>query len=367
MGKTTDNLLNLAKNSCNGSVDKRDLDDILAMGERTSVRIFTATLRAAGVEAQYFDPLDDMWPIITDDDFMNANPILKHCEERINRFVLPIIEKGVVPVIAGFVGKTLKKKVTTLGRGGSDTTAFIIARVLDADEIILVSGAEGIMTADPKLVKDAKILPAIDVATLTKLADSGKKFIHRKALRFKSATIDIRVLSNGNKWSGAKGTIISGEFSTYLDIVLECPSPVVSISIVGSGISRRPNILQELAKAVKMRTSLLGVSLDCDSIILYARENEEWISLLDKLHAIVLKHDETIAMSVRNKLAFLKIKGVGLEETPGIIGEISEILRVHEINIFGLLTITSSIMLFVDWKKRNLVRRVVKAALEKGS
>src|SRR3972149_6956482 len=131
MGKTTDLLMSTAKNTSNGKLEKRELDDILSMGERTSVRIFAAALRTNGVKSRYFDPLDDDWPIITDAAFSNANPLLEECEKRIREYVLPIMETGVVPVIAGFVGRTVDGKVTTLGRGGSDTTAFILAEALN--------------------------------------------------------------------------------------------------------------------------------------------------------------------------------------------------------------------------------------------
>ncbi|MCZ2809435.1 MAG: aspartate kinase, partial [Candidatus Bathyarchaeota archaeon] len=147
MGKTTDTLFHAAKNASNGKVKKRELDEILAMGERTSIRIIAAALKAQGVNSRYVDPHDPEWPIITDDVFSDANPILDTCYERARQNVLPLVEKGVVPVIAGFVGRTKDNKVTTLGRGGSDTTAFILAKALEADELIMVTDAEGIMSA----------------------------------------------------------------------------------------------------------------------------------------------------------------------------------------------------------------------------
>ena len=85
--------------------------------------------------------------------------------------------------------------------------------------------------------------------------------------------------------------------------------------------------------------------------------------LLEKVHEVILNHEETLAMSVRNQLAFLKIKGVGLEKTPGLTGRVSEALRIKRINIFGLMTITSSILLFVNWKEREKALNLVRDAL----
>jgi len=363
MGKTTDSLLHAAKNASGGKVEKGELDDILAMGERTSIRIVTAALKAKGVESRYFDPLDADWPIITDDNFSNANPIEEQCRKKIQQHVLPLVEKGVTPVIAGFVGRTLDGKITTIGRGGSDATAFILAKALEADEVILVTDSEGIMSADPKVIRSPRRLREIDVNTLVGLADSGTKFIHRKALRYKDPSINARVINHSRGDLNIRGTFITGGLSTELDVVVASQSPAVSITVVGRGVSEKPKVIQELTEVVKAYAPLLGLSVDYNSIILYVAEEGDLNSLLEKVHETILKHGETIAMSVRNQLAFLKVSGVGLEETPGIIGKISETLRLNEINIFGILTITSSILLFVDWNERETALNLIKSSL----
>ena len=364
MGKTTDTLFNAAKNASNGKVKKRELDEILAMGERTSIRIIAAALKAQGVNSRYVDPHDPEWPIITDNAFSDANPILDICYERARQNVLPLVEKGVVPVIAGFVGRTKDNKVTTLGRGGSDTTAFILAKALEADELIMVTDAEGIMSADPKIIGNPKRLPEIDVNTLVGLADSGTKFIHRKALRYKDSSVRVRVIRHTHGNLNAEGTVIKGAFSTELDAALANPSPTMSITVVGKGVSEQPQVIKELTETVKNHAELLGLSVNYDSMILYASENSNSNLLLEKVHEVILKHEETLAMSVRKQLAFLKIKGVDLEKTPGLTGRIAEALRLNAINIFGLMTITSSIMLFVNWNEREKVIKLVRNALK---
>ncbi|MEM1539166.1 MAG: aspartate kinase [Candidatus Bathyarchaeia archaeon] len=361
MGKTTDQLLATAKNASGGTIEKRELDEILAMGERTSVRIFAAALKANGVESRYFDPSDPDWPIITDDTFSNANPIVGKCHEKIRQYVLPLFEKGIVPVIAGFVGKTADGKITTLGRGGSDTTAFILASALKADEVILVTDADGIMTADPKLVKNPQRIREIDVGTLVGLADSGTKFIHRKALKYKDPSINVRVIAYTHGDLNQEGTLITGALPADFDVSIGSSAPVASISVIGHGISNKPIIVKELIEEVKAHSTLLGLSLDQNSMVSFvAEDGSELDLLLNKVHEIILRHKETIAMSVRRNLAFLRISGVGLEETPGLIGKISEPLRLNGVNIFGILTNTSSVLVFVNWEEKeealNLIR-----------
>ena len=364
MGKTTDVLMSTAKNTSNGKLQKHELDDILSMGERTSVRIFSAALRNSGVESRYFDPLDNEWPIVTDSIFSNANPLLDECKTRIKDNVLPIVEKGTVPVIAGFVGKTLEGKITTLGRGGSDTTAFILADALNADEIVLVTDADGIMSGDPKAVANPRRLSEIEVNTLVGLADSGAKFIHAKALKFKPKGINVRVINHAYGDLAREGTIVTGALATELGVDIAFPSPLAEITVLGNHISENSWTIQELVEEAKANSTLLGMSMNTNSAILYVSEEKTIDQLLNDVHKTVLNSPETLkAMAVKKGLVFLKISGVGLEETHGIIGKLSETLSQNSININGILTISSSILIFVDWNERENALRLIKHAL----
>jgi aspartate kinase len=363
MGKTTDVLLNTAKNSSNGKLEKHELDDILSMGERTSVRIFSAALRTNGVESRYFDPLDEDWPIITDASFSNANPLREECEKRVKEFVLPIVEKGIVPVIAGFVGRTLTGKITTLGRGGSDTTAFLLAEALKADEVVLVTDADGIMSGDPKVIANPRRLAEIDVNTLVGLADSGAKFIHSKALKYKPQSVDVRVINSTHGDLTKEGTVITGSLATELDVEVAHPLPIAEITIVGRKISENPKIIEDMVTKARSHSQLLGLSMNTDSAILYVSAEKGIDALFNDIHKTITENAETKAMAVKKDLVFLKIRGVGLEETHGIIGKISEVLRVNNINIAGILTITSSILLFVDWNEREKALELIRKSL----
>ena len=363
MGKTTDVLMTTAKNTSNGKLEKHDLDDILSMGERTSIRIFAAALKSNGAESCYFDPIDSNWPIITDSAFQNANPILKDCEKNIHECILPVMENGIIPVVAGFLGKTKDGKITTLGRGGSDTTAFILAEALNANEIILVTDADGILTGDPKIVSNPERLKKIEVNTLVGLADSGAKFIHSKALKHKPKNINVRVINHTHGNLTEEGTLITGALASELEAEIAHPFPVGEITVIGNGISANPKIIQEMVEKTKQHSQLLGMSMNTNSIILYASQEKNLDALFNDIHDITKNNKETIAMAVKKDLVFIKTSGVGLEETHGIIGKISEDLRLNGINISGILTITSSILLFVDWNEREKALKLIKNSL----
>jgi aspartate kinase len=364
MGKTTDVLMTTAKNTSNGKLEKKDLDDILSMGERTSIRLFSAALRSNGANSCYFDPLDSNWPIITDEAFQNANPVLEECKAKIRECILPVVEQGTIPVIAGFIGKTKDGKVTTLGRGGSDTTAFLLAEAVDANEIILVTDADGIMSGDPKIIATPQRLPEINVNTLVGLADSGAKFIHSKALKYKPKNINIKVINHAHGDLSKEGTIITGALASDLDAEIASPTPVAEITIIGDGLASSPKIIQELVEKTRQHSQLLGMSMNSNSIILYVSQQPNLEPLLNDMHKITTGNKEALAMAVKKDLVFIKTSGVGLEETHGIIGRISEDLRLNGINISGILTITSSILLFVDWNEKEKALKLIKNALK---
>jgi aspartate kinase len=338
IGKTTDFLLDTTKQASRDKITDEELDDIL------------------------LDPLNPDWPIITDKTFTNAKPILSVCEKLIKKHVSPSIGRNVV-VIPGFIGKTEDGKITTLGRGGSDTTALIIARALSADQMILVTNVDGIMSADPKIIKKPQLLKEIHVNTLTGLTDSGTKFIHKKALKYKDPSIGVKVINNTSGDLDSDGTIVHGNLSNSMPVEMSAQA-TTAVTIVGKAISESPQILQEVLQQINnVNVPILGISIDYNSLILYLPSNgiEE---LLEALHSIVVVYDQTLALAVKQNLAFIRVRGVGLEETPGIISKLAESLYSARINIFGIFTITSSILVFVDFNDREKAIKLIQKSIK---
>jgi aspartate kinase len=353
LGKTTDFLLNIIKETincncnCNTASLSANIDDVLAMGERTSARIFSTALKSVGIRCRCFDPSDLDWPIITNDRYLNADPILSVCEERIVKYVLPLLKEGVVAVIPGFIGKTLDGKITTIGRGGSDTTALILARALKTTQVIIVTDVHGVMTADPKLVKSARKIPEIDVNSLLGLTSCGQKFLQRKTLKYKEEWVDIKIINNNHCDLNAEGTIVRGSLTNDM-VHLDFEEAVASVTIVGKGISRSSKVLQEINQKIRnAKVSLLGISADYDSLILYIPE-KALDKILEPIHSIILENSEALAMAVRKNLALLKIKTAEFEDVLGILGILAQNLREKNINIYGLSMAASRINVLVD-------------------
>jgi aspartate kinase len=360
VGKTTDELLELTNHGA--GIVETDRDDILAMGERTSSRIFAASLKSRGIQARYFDPSDRDWPIITDHDFSNANPLRTASIQRIRKYVKPVVEDGIIPVIGGFIGRTRDGRISTLGRGGSDTTALLLATALGADEVVLVTSAPGILTGDPSLISNAHVLKTIDMKALIGIADSGTKFIHRKALRYKDPAINIRVIPSAAGRLDAQGTQITGGPLPELEVKIHNPDPVASITLVGRDLPQNPELIRKVTTII--RTNLVAISQDSDSAILYLSQTPSLRRQISRLHDVVAKDPHGLALAARMGMALITVKGVGLEETPGVVARISDALRSSNINIFGVLTITSSVLVLVDWKIRKQAGKLIRTSLE---
>jgi aspartate kinase len=209
---------------------------------------------------------------------------------------------------------------------------------LEADEVVLVTNVPGILSADPALVKNARVLPRIDMRTLTGIADTGTKFIHRKALRFKDPNINIRVISNTNGKLDSQGTLVTG-------------------------LPHQPELVQKISKLAGQ--NLVAVSQDRDSAILYVKQTGRLRQQIARLHDAVLNDPHGIALAARMGMALITVRSIGLEERPGVVARISDALRSANINMFGVLTITSSVLVFVDWKVRRKAASLIKSSLEK--
>ena len=176
MGDTTDELLALAK-TLTDSPARRELDMLLSAGERISMALLSMALNARGVPAVSFTGSQS--GIVTNDSHTNARIV----EVRPFR-VQDELERGKVVIVAGYQGVSYKREVTTLGRGGSDTTAVALAAALDAEACEIYSDVEGVYTADPRVVPDARRLAELSYEEMQELAESGAKVLNAQAVEF---------------------------------------------------------------------------------------------------------------------------------------------------------------------------------------
>lgn len=158
-----------------GYLTPRSLDTVAAVGETLSSHMVAAAFRHRGLQAQWVDARDVM---ITNDQFMKAEPDTAAIETASQNHLLPLVQKGVIPIVGGFVGATSTGVTTTLGRGGSDYSASLIGAALQVDAIEIWTDVDGMLTADPRVVPDAKLIERIRFDEASELASFGAKVLH---------------------------------------------------------------------------------------------------------------------------------------------------------------------------------------------
>src|SRR5688572_5694385 len=182
MGKTTDELLALARRSAatsgSGSEPpRRELDMLVSTGERVSMALLSIAIHARGHDAISFTGSQS--GILTNDRHFDARII----EVRPHR-IEDELARGRVVIVAGYQGMSYKREITTLGRGGSDTTAVALSAALGAERCEIYSDVDGVYTADPRVVADPKHLPTLDLALLAEMAEAGAKVVNAQAVEW---------------------------------------------------------------------------------------------------------------------------------------------------------------------------------------
>ncbi|WP_339105389.1 aspartate kinase [Haloterrigena salinisoli] len=340
MGSTTDDLLD----EITFETDEEDRAQIVSMGERTSVRMLKAALSARGIDATFLEPGSDDWPVVTDE-YGEVN--VEETKER----ALEVASEmdATVPVITGFLAEGPDGSITTLGRGGSDTTAVMMGKYMDADEVVIVTDVEGVMTGDPHVVEGARNVGEISVDELRNLSFRGAEVVAPSALSYKDGELDVRVVhyQHGDLLSG--GTSIEGEFKNLVDLR---ERPLACLTVAGRAIRNEPGIFNHLSEALaESDINVDAVASGMDTITFYIDE-EEAERAENILHREVIARDELSSVTVDSPVAVVRVTGGELPNQPGIISEIVNPLNEARIHLNDIITSATSVALFVDWDDR---------------
>lgn len=226
----------------------RSMDLILSFGERLSAPLMRAALIERGVKA--IDLTGGEAGIITDSNYGNAKPLMNLTEIMVRDRILPMLKAGVTPVITGFIAQDSNGVITTLGRGGSDYTATILAAALDADEVWLWKDVDGIMTADPKLVPGAKTIPILSYNEVMEMAYFGAKVLHPLTVSpVQNKRIPIRIRNAFNK--SHPGTLIREKPDMTKKVkAVTAINNVSIINVGGAGVIGVPNVVARVFSAL---------------------------------------------------------------------------------------------------------------------
>ena len=313
-----------------GELTNRSRDYILSFGERLLAPIFSACLISIGVNSVALTGGEA--GIITDRNFGRAKPLPKAYQLIRNR-IEPLVKiNSIVPVVTGFIGATDDGIITTLGRGGSDFTATLIASAIDADEVWLWKEVDGIMTADPKIVPNARVIPQISYQEAMELSHFGAKILHPKALDpVMKKKIPVRIKNTFNP--DAEGTVICDSTESSEEIVkaLSLIEKVAIVNVSGAGFDFAEIMAKVFRRLANAKVNVIMVAQSSSelnlSIVIERSDLPKALEALEDLNGENVKIDKI------DDVAVVSAVGAGMAGTPGVAGRIFSALGRKGINV----------------------------------
>ncbi|MEM1745960.1 MAG: aspartate kinase [Candidatus Nezhaarchaeales archaeon] len=333
----------------------RTRDRILAFGEKMATKIVTGALMSEGIRAEYLT--GGQAGIITDENFGQANPIMMLCEERLKKNLVPLLEDGIVPVVTGFIGQTVKGVETTLGRGGSDYSATIIGAALDFDEVWVWKDVEGIMTADPKIVPSARPIPKMSYEEAIELAYFGAKVLHPLALKpLIEKRIPLRVKSFFNPES--PGTIVHCDVSNDRIVKAITMIPRVAIiTISGAELYETPLIISKVFKSLyeKGANAIMVSQSSSQTNISIVVSEERLDSILEGLKETLPRNCD---ISWESDVCVIAVVGSGMRGRPGVAAKVFSAVAKEGVNVRMIAQGASELNISLVVKREDAIKAV---------
>src|ERR1700689_529520 len=317
----------------------RSLDAISSRGERLSAPMVAGALSELGTPSESVESTE---LIVTDSSHGGADPRMDKTRERSEARLRPLLAESVVPVVTGFIGATQDGVLTTLGRGGSDYSATILGAAMGAGEVIIWTDVDGVMTADPRLVPDARTIPEISYREATELAYFGAKVLHPKTLHAVSQA-GIPVWIRNSFTPERTGTKITPKGRTNGGGVkaLTAIRDVVLITVGGPGIVGVTDVLgRTFTTTAQVHASVLLISQSSSQndicFIVAASDAKRTVEALRKEFAQDVVHEKVEHITVDPNIAIVAVIGENMRGTPGVAGRTFGALGRENVNIIAI-------------------------------
>ena len=317
----------------------RALDAISSLGERLCAPIFACALAGLGVKSRAIAATE---LIVTDTFHGGAEPRMDLTSTRCENVLRPLLAESSVPVVTGFIGATAEGVLTTLGRGGSDYSATILGAALGADEVIIWTDVDGVLTADPRLVPDARTIPEISYREAAELAYFGAKVLHPKTLRTVMPA-GIPVWIRNSFAPDRPGTKISQQGRSTGGGVkaLTAIRDVALISVGGPGIVGVPDVVgRTFSTTAELRANVLLISQSSSQndncFIVAAADALRTVEALRREFASDLSHEVVDHITIDPKIAIVAVVGENMRGTRGVAGRTFAAMGRDNVNIIAI-------------------------------
>ena len=313
----------------------RAKDFILSFGERFSAAIFCGALKDLGIKAQWFTGQEA--GIVTDNHFGSARPLMRMTTYEVREVLGPLLVKGILPVVTGYIGATPEGVTTTLGRGGSDYTATILGVALKADEVWIWTDVDGLMTADPKTEPSAQTIPTISYEEAVEMAYFGAKGMHPKALEpVAEAGIPVRVRDSFNP--NALGSLIVHEqFVKNHDVAkaIAMISEVSLINVSGAGMAGTPGMAASVFSILGQNgVNILMISQSSsEANISFVVPQYDLLTAVNALEMNLLGKGAVREVTSEDNVCVIAIVGAGMKGSPGVAARVFRAVADQGVNV----------------------------------
>lgn len=322
-----------------GEVTPRGMDTITSLGERMNARMVATVLQVRDVKGQAVNATD---LIVTDATFQNAMPLMDTTRKAIQTKLNPLLDQGVVPIVTGFIAATEDGIITTLGRGGSDYTAAILGDCLDATEVWTWTDVDGFMTADPRVVPEARVIPDLSFNEVSELSYFGAKVLHPKTIRpIMERDMPLWVKNTFNP--SYPGTRITSSPMTKTGKVTAITTirDLSMVTVEGRGMMGVPGIAARTFAAVAREgASVLMISqASSEQSICFVIPTSTVPSVIKSVEdemALELARRDIDRVWAQDDIVIVTAVGAGLRNTPGIAGRIFSALGKANINVIAI-------------------------------
>ncbi len=331
-------------NLCQGVLLLRELTSrayatVSSIGERLSARLMAATLVELGLQSVAIEATE---VIVTDDQYLQAEPLMAQVREKANQRLRPLLNDGVTPVVTGFIGATADGILTTLGRGGSDYSATTLGGALDADEIIIWTDVDGVLTADSRIVPGARLLREISYNEAAELAYYGAKVLHPKTLRpVVAAQIPVWIRNSFTPEKAGTRITTTGHPTEDGVRAITAITNVSMITIGGRGIVGVVGVAAKTFQAVaSVRANVLLISQSSSEndicLIVDSTDAPQTMKALRAAFESDLVHHDVEHIISNPNIAIVAVVGEKMRGTPGIAGRTFSALGRAEVNIIAI-------------------------------
>lgn len=323
-----------------GEATPRALDAISALGERMSVRLLAAALNSQGLPAQ---AIEATRLIVSDGRFQHASPDMEATIPRVRQVLGEELDHGRVPVVTGFIAASPDGVTTTLGRGGSDYSAAILAAALPADDVWIWTDVDGVMTADPRLVPGATTIPELSYREVAELAYFGAKVLHPKTIRpVIEAGIGLRVCNTFNP--SHPGTRIVASANAEGSGRIKAVTAIRKLQLVnveGRGMLGVPGIAARTFSAVAATGASVPLITQASSeqSICFAVQVESAqgvVSALSSEFSAELARRDIDRIWATGEVVIVTVVGAGMRHTPGVSGRVFSALGAQGVNVIAI-------------------------------